>query len=96
MNKTLRFTLSLMVLQGGKILHERYAPGADTGKSMYRHEAEEGGVVIAGRVEITVGSERRILGPGDAYYFESTEPHRFRNVGDEDCVIISACSPPSV
>lgn len=79
-----------------QILHERYAPGADTGKAMYRHEAEEGGVVIAGHIEITVGSQRRILGPGDAYYFDSTTPHRFRNVGKGECVIVSACSPPSM
>ena len=79
-----------------QILHERYAPGADTGKAMYQHEAEEGGIVISGRVEITVGSERRVLGPGDGYYFDSTSPHRFRNVGDEECVIVSACSPPSM
>ena len=79
-----------------QILHERYAPGADTGKAMYQHEAEEGGVIISGSVEITVGSERRVLGPGEGYYFDSSVPHRFRNVGKEDCVIISACSPPSM
>lgn len=79
-----------------QILHERYAPGADTGKTLYQHAAEEGGVVIAGSIEVTVGSERRVLGPGDAYYFDSNTPHRFRNVGSAECVIISACSPPSM
>jgi transcriptional regulator with XRE-family HTH domain len=78
-----------------QILHERYAPGADTGETMLRHEAEEGGVVLRGRIEVTVGHERRVLGPGDAYYFDSRWPHRFRNIGPEECEIISACSPPS-
>lgn len=78
-----------------QILHERYAPGADTGKSMLRHDAEEGGIVSRGRIEITVGDQSRILGPGDAYYFDSRLPHRFRNVGKEECEIISACTPPS-
>ena len=77
-----------------EILHERYAPSADTGKSMLRHEAEEGGIVIRGHIEITVGDQRRILGPGDAYYFDSRLSHRFRNVGEEECEIISACTPP--
>ncbi|WP_028710721.1 cupin domain-containing protein [Paracoccus pantotrophus] len=77
------------------ILHERYEPGADTGRVMYQHEGEEGGVVISGRIEITVGEERRILGPGDAYYFDSRKPHRFRQVGAEPCVIVSACTPPT-
>jgi len=37
----------------------------------------------------------RVLGPGDAYYFESDQPHRFRNIGPEPCELISACTPPT-
>ena len=79
-----------------QMLHERYEPGADTGKGMYRHDAEEAGIVIAGQIEITVGAQRRVLGPGDAYYFDSRTPHRFRNVGSDECVIVSACTPPTM
>ena len=78
-----------------QILHERYQPGADTGKLALEHSGEEGGVVIRGRLELTVGGERHILGPGDAYYFDSSRPHHFRNVGNECCEVVSACSPPS-
>lgn len=77
-----------------QILHERYAPGADTGRSMLQHESEEGGVVISGSIELTVGDRKKILKAGDAYLFDSRQPHRFRNLGDEECVIISACTPP--
>ena len=78
-----------------QILHERYQPGADTGKLALTHSGEEGGVVIRGRLEVTVGGERHVLGPGDAYYFDSSRPHHFRNVGTECCEVVSACSPPS-
>ncbi|TSD87475.1 cupin domain-containing protein [Mycobacterium sp. KBS0706] len=78
-----------------QILHERLAPGADTGPTALSHAGEEGGVVIRGRVELTVGPRRRILGPGDAYYFQSRLPHRFRVVGEEPAEIVSACTPPS-
>jgi transcriptional regulator with XRE-family HTH domain len=81
--------------RGIQILHERYQPGADTGKLPISHTGEEGGVVIRGRLEVTVEGERHVLGPGDAYYFESTRPHHFRNVGTEACEVVSACSPPS-
>lgn len=77
------------------ILHERYAPNADTGEEMLTHAGEEGGVVVRGRVELTVGGESRVLGVGDAYYFKSSVPHRFRNVGREECEIVSASSPPT-
>ncbi len=77
------------------LMQERYAPGADTGAEMLRHEGEEGGVIVAGEIELTVGGETRKLGPGDAYYFTSSIPHRFRNVGKVACEIISANSPPT-
>ncbi|MFC4624409.1 cupin domain-containing protein [Daeguia caeni] len=78
-----------------QILKERYEPGADTGKVMLVHEGEEGGIIISGRLEVTVGSDRRILGPGDAYYFPSKLPHRFRCIGPVACEVVSACTPPS-
>ena len=78
-----------------QILKERYQPGADTGKVPLVHEGEEGGVVISGCLEVTVEEERRILQPGDAYYFESRRPHRVRCIGPVPCDVISACTPPS-
>lgn len=77
------------------IMHERYRSKADTGADMLSHKGEEGGVVIAGKIELTVGGQARTLGVGDAYYFASAVPHRFRNVGQEPCEIISASTPPT-
>ncbi|MEJ1096547.1 MULTISPECIES: cupin domain-containing protein [unclassified Pseudoxanthomonas] len=75
------------------ILREVMPPGTDTGDSMLEHDGEEGGVVVQGEVEVTVGDQVRILRAGEGYYFESRIPHRFRNVGDEDAVIFSANTP---
>ena len=77
------------------IMHERYRAGADTGNDMLSHTGEEGGIVLSGKVELTVGGQTRLLGPGDAYYFSSAVPHRFRNPGPEPCEIISASTPPT-
>ena len=74
---------------------ERYPPGADTGRQPLRHESEEVGIILEGHIEATVGDKTRVLGPGDAYQFDSRIPHRFRNVGKVDCVLVSACTPPS-
>jgi transcriptional regulator with XRE-family HTH domain len=78
-----------------QLVHERFAPGSDTGKRMLSHEGEEAGVVIRGRIEVTVGKRSKILGPGEAYYFSSTLPHRFRNLGAEECEVVSAATPPT-
>ncbi len=77
------------------ILREVMGPGTDTGETMLAHDGEEGGVVVAGQVEVTVGERVRVLGPGEAYYFESRTPHRFRNVGTEPAILVSASTPPT-
>jgi transcriptional regulator with XRE-family HTH domain len=77
------------------LLHEHYEPGAATGEEMLVHKGEEGGVVVRGRIEVTVGTETRVLGPGEAYYFASNLPHRFRNPGREVCEIVSCSTPPT-
>ena len=78
-----------------QILHETYEVGADTGLIMLQHEGEEGAVILTGRLEVTVGEATRVLGAGDAYYFNSRQPHRFRNAGNEICTLVSSCSPPT-
>ena len=78
-----------------QMLAERYAPGADSGKILLHHQGEECGIVIRGQLEVTVGGDWSVLGPGDAYYFDSREPHRFRNVGSEVCELVTTCTPPS-
>ncbi|WP_349358002.1 cupin domain-containing protein [Stappia sp.] len=79
---------------GLQILHETYEPGADTGPDMLEHPANEGGIVISGEIEVTVGTEKKILKAGDAYLFNSQVPHRFRNISDRPAVVVSACTPP--
>ncbi len=72
------------------IMREYYPPGADTGADMLQHEGEEGGVILKGEIELTVGQEVYNLKEGDGYYFNSSLPHRFRNTSDEECQIISS------
>lgn len=76
------------------VLHETYAPGAETGAAV-SHSAQEGGLVIRGAIEVTVADRTMVLGPGDGYYFDSREPHRFRNAADEPSEIVSAITPPT-
>lgn len=76
------------------MLHETYAAGSDTGEAI-SHAAQEAGIVVEGAVEVTVGEEARILATGDAYYFDSQIPHRFRNLSGRPARIVSAITPPT-
>ena len=78
------------------ILSEVYAPGSDTGEDLLTHSGEEGGVVVEGELELTVAGQTWSLGPGDAYYFDSRLPHRFRNTGAAPARVVSANSPPTI
>lgn len=78
-----------------QMLHEFYQPGRDSGRRKLSHEGEECAIVVSGRLEVTVGDEVHVLNKGDAYYFSSTIPHRFRNIGETVCEVISACTPPT-
>jgi transcriptional regulator with XRE-family HTH domain len=78
------------------ILSEALEPGADSGEDLLTHAGEEGGVVVEGEIELTVAGKTWVLGPGDAYYFDSRLPHRFRNPGKATARIVSANTPPSI
>ncbi|QFT58135.1 HTH-type transcriptional regulator PuuR [Sulfitobacter sp. THAF37] len=78
-----------------QVLHETYPPGADTGPEYLSHQGEEAGIVVKGSIEVTVDGTSLMLQVGDGYIFDSSLPHRFKNVGDDVCEIVSACTPPS-
>jgi transcriptional regulator with XRE-family HTH domain len=78
-----------------QMLRETYQPGSDTGDAMLRHSGEECGIVVAGCLTVPIGVQEKQLNPGDAYYFRSDIPHRFRNQGSEPVILISSNSPPS-
>ena len=71
----------------------RYAPGASTGDDLYTHKGEEAGLVLEGRIELTLGDEVFLLETGDSFSFPSTIPHTYRNPGDTPAAVIWANTP---
>lgn len=60
--------------------------GATSGRfPPHRRGVEEYVVVEKGRLRAVLGGEERVLGEGDALYFEADVPHRFDNAGEEEC-----------
>ncbi len=74
-------------------LVETYPPNADTGTEMLENDAEEGGYILEGKIELTVGNEVFTLKANDSYYFDNNKPHRFRNPFNKVCKIVSATTP---
>ena len=71
--------------EGVDFLHAIYeVGGASTpDESLMRHHGREYGYVISGRMGIQLGFDLFELDPGDSIAFDSTEPHRLFNIGDE-------------
>jgi transcriptional regulator with XRE-family HTH domain len=74
-------------------LHVIDVGGASDGA--IEHEGEEVGYVVEGRLELTVDGESVVLEPGDSFFFESTRPHSYRNVGDTVARVVWVNSPPT-
>ena len=70
------------------------APG---GGSMWpmRHEGDEFGCVLEGRLELSIDDAVHELGPGDSFSFPSNPAHAYRNPGQEVTRVIWINTPPT-
>jgi mannose-6-phosphate isomerase-like protein (cupin superfamily) len=60
--------------------------GSSTGEfSAHRRGTDEYIYVLRGTLEAHLGQQVQRLEAGDAIYFQATQPHEFRSLGDEDC-----------
>jgi DNA-binding transcriptional MerR regulator/quercetin dioxygenase-like cupin family protein len=72
----------------------RVAPDAGSGDS-YTHEGEEFIYVLRGELAITLSGEDYQLKPGDSFYFESATPHRWKNPGTTETLVLWVNTPPT-
>lgn len=70
---------------GVDFLHAIYeVGGASTpDESLMRHHGREYGYIVSGQLGLQIGFQKYELNPGDSIAFDSTEPHRLYNRGDE-------------
>jgi transcriptional regulator with XRE-family HTH domain len=66
-------------------LHVIYDIGGSSAgdNMMMRHPGREYGYVLSGHLGVQLGFEQHKLGPGDSIGFDSTQPHRLWNLGEE-------------
>jgi DNA-binding transcriptional MerR regulator/quercetin dioxygenase-like cupin family protein len=72
----------------------RVAPEAGSGES-YAHEGEEFIYVLRGELQICVDGEEYRLKSGDSFYFESATPHRWKNSGRTETLLLWVNTPPT-
>lgn len=68
-------------------------PGATSGEELYSHSGREAGLVMEGRLRLTVGEETWDLERGDSFSFASNRPHRYVNAARGRTVIVMVHVP---
>jgi transcriptional regulator with XRE-family HTH domain len=76
-----------------EMVKSTFAPHSSSGGMMPVRPKEDGGVLISGRLSMTIGTLDVTLEPGDSFQFSGTE-YCWRNDGDEPAVVIWVISPP--
>lgn len=58
-------------------------PGSQSGRgrTTSHHDGEEILFVLKGKIEMLVGKQTEVLGPGDCVHFNSTIPHKLTSIG---------------
>ncbi|OYU41502.1 MAG: Cro/Cl family transcriptional regulator [Pseudorhodobacter sp. PARRP1] len=82
--------LSLQV----EMIYTRMPAGSESAQS-YSHEGDEVGFVLQGQLEMWIGARHFLLHAGDTCSYASSEPHRYRNPGPGEAIVLWAISPPS-
>lgn len=77
-----------------EMIQSQMPPGSEVTQA-YSHEGDEVGLVISGQMELWVGDRHFLLHAGDSFSHSSREPHRYRNPGPGDTVVVWAISPPT-
>ena len=89
-NRVLRVVLRAAL----EMILSRMPPDTEASQP-YSHEGDEVGLVISGQMELWVGDRHFLLTAGDSFSHSSREPHRYRNPGPGETVVIWAISPPT-
>lgn len=82
---------------GGHLLEAhlvRIAAGGSSGGA-FRHEGEEVGYVVEGKLELTLDDEVFLAEAGDSFCFRSDIPHAMHNPGPDETRILWVNTPPT-
>ncbi len=71
-----------------QIMILRLEPGGESGGKALSYPAEKGGLVLSGKVVLSVDGEAAELVQGDSFVFDSVSPHFLRNTSDEPAEVL--------
>ena len=85
--------LVMQSVTGGKLMANWVTIEPNQVVPLHQHPHEQLGIMLEGELELTLGDETRLLGPGDAYTIPPQLPHSARTL-DKGCVVLDVFTPP--
>jgi quercetin dioxygenase-like cupin family protein len=85
--------VTMQALRGGKLMLNWVTIEPNSVVPRHQHPHEQMGVMLEGALELTIGSESRLLRPGDAYAIPPNLPHS-ASTGAEGCIVLDVFTPP--
>lgn len=76
-----------------EMIRSAFAPHSSSADARPAAGREDGGVLIAGRLLLTIGGRDFELAPGDSFQFAG-KSYSWRNPGEETAIVIWVVSPP--
>ncbi len=77
-----------------QIIYIHFPVGKKRGKFI-RHEGEECGTILEGRLKALIDDQEFVLEEGDSIYFDSSLPHCWENIGDIEVRAFWVNTPPT-
>jgi len=74
-----------------QLIRAQFEPGGEY--EMHSHPHEQFGLMVQGRMRLTVGGEERDIGPGDLWHVPPNVVHGGTLLGDEPVVFIDVFHP---
>jgi len=69
-------------------------PKSEHIKVSYQHPGEEFQYVLKGKIEVMVGENKNVIGPGDCLHFDSSIVHKLRNISSEKAELLVVLYTP--
>jgi len=88
---------SLVVNHKNKRMHPFFTTIEPEGGShgLYSHVGEEFGIVLQGELEIELSGTIHVVKENESFYYNSSQPHSWRNPGTGPTVVVWVISPPT-
>lgn len=68
--------------------------GVSSGEELLKHRGEEIHFIIKGKMEYTMENQSITLEEGDAIHFRGDIPHRWKNIGNGEALVLIVVTPP--